>query len=207
MFRLLEWLGETEGNDTVEQPSHRLLISDGFANVPVKNQYGKSFRFHDAFVSSNRALVINSMYTVCKGSCPQTSDVISELRKVLFPVFGHQLVFLSFTLEPEVDDCNALREYAKTFGASVDASDACDWHFLTSTPADIERLRKSLGFYDLNPKIDSDVTQHGNSLMIGNPIKDRWSSMVASLPMNQLTSTIRRVAGFTFEQRYGISQY
>jgi hypothetical protein len=41
-------------------------------------------------------------------------------------------------------------------------------------------------------------------LLFGNPDKDRWAVLPSSLRQGLLVEAVRRVAGFTFEQRYGI---
>ena len=123
---------------------------------------------------------------------------------MLSPVFGERLTFLSITLEPKIDTVAKLKEYAGFYDADREQVGLCGWHFLTGAGKDIEALRRSLGFYDLDPKVDGDVTQHASLLLCGNAGKDRWASMPVGLGKAELIRTIRRVAGFTFEQKYGI---
>jgi protein SCO1 len=181
-----------------------LRIADRFPNVELINQLNQSFAFREKFIRSGTSLVINSMYTTCRGSCPGTSATIKKLRRELYPVFKERLIFVSFTLEPEVDRPEKLAKYAQAYGAGVDQAGLCDWHFVTGTTTDIDRLRYALGFYNLNPRVDGDITQHGSSLLVGNPEKDRWSSHTAELSMRTLLESIRRTAGNTFQERYGI---
>lgn len=185
-------------------PPPRLRVCDGFANVRVVDQFGRSFRFRDDFVDG-RALIINSMYTTCRGSCPTTGATLKKLRVELSKVFGKKLTILSFTLEPEVDTASVLHEFADRLDANKRNDDLCDWHFLTGTPEVIKELRYSLNFYDLNPKVDGDITQHDATLLFGNSTSDRWASLPAGVRHENLSSTIRRVAGFTTEQRFGLA--
>jgi protein SCO1/2 len=90
------------------------------------------------------------------------------------------------------------------YGAHERKKNVCDWQFLTGTKADTDRLRRSLGFYDLDPAVDSDITQHDSLLLFGNSTTDRWAVLPAALRLPLLIEAVRRVAGFTFEQRYGI---
>lgn len=180
-------------------------ISDAIPNISMTNQFGESVRFRDQFVRPRKALVINTVYTTCKGSCPGTSAAIEKLRKTLSPVFGDSLSFLSFTVEPQVDTPKVLRTYAGFFGAGERNKDLCDWYFLRATKPDTDRLRRSLGLFDLDPRIDQDVTEHASLLVVGNLDTDRWCSLPAELRISTLIESIRRIAGFTFEQRYGIS--
>ena len=181
-----------------------LRIADRFPNVELVNQHNQSFAFRDMFMRAGKSVVINSMYTTCRGSCPGTSAMIKKLRRELYPIFQERLIFVSFTLEPEVDRPEQLAKYAHAYGAGTNQEGLCDWHFVTGATSAIDQLRYALGFYNLNPRIDGDITQHGSSLLVGNPEKDRWSSHVAELSMSSLIASIRRTAGNTFQERYGI---
>lgn len=200
-FPLLKIL-ELLGGETEEPP--RLRICDRYANVELENQFGEKLSFHERFIARGRALVFNTMFTTCRGTCPGTSATIQSLREALSPVFGERLSFVSLSIDPIVDTPARLLEYARGYGAWKSRPNLCDWHFLTGRRADVEKLRRSLGFYDLDPRVDQDVTQHASTLMFGNSTTDRWSTMPSALSMNQLTTSIRRVAGFTFEQKFGI---
>lgn len=182
----------------------RLKICNRYANSRLENQLGESIRFRERFIDDGRALVMNTMYTTCRGTCPGTSTTIESLREQLSPVFGSRLTFVSLSIDPIVDNRQKLTSYAKLYGADRPREGLCEWHFLTGTLAQVTELRRSLGFYDLNPRVDADVTQHASTLMFGNSTNDRWASMPAELPESQLVAAIRRVAGFTFEQKYGI---
>lgn len=182
----------------------RYRICDHYANVSLRNQFDESLRFHRHFVADGRALLINTMYTTCRGSCPITSTVLQSLREVLSPIFGTRLSIVSLSIDPQIDSPERLRNYAARYGADRRRAELCEWHFLTGKVADVDTLRRSLGFYDLNPQVDRDITQHASTLLFGNSTSDRWASLPASLSKSSLISTIRRIAGFTFEQRYAI---
>lgn len=198
ILRLLEAIGAQSN----EPP--RLKIADTFANVPLRNQFGESIRFHDRFVSDGRALIINTMFTTCRGTCPGTSATLETLRKTMSLVFGRRLSIVSISIDPEVDDPKRLLEYSGMFGAERPRADLCEWQFVTGAPRDIDRLRWSLGFFDLDPRRDQDITQHAATLLFGNSTSDRWSTIPAEMKSSLIVSTIRRVAGFTFEQKYGL---
>ena len=182
----------------------RLRITDSWPNVELLNQFGRELRFRDAFLADDRALIINPMYTTCRGSCPGTSATLEELREVLAPVFGRTLTIVSFSVDPVVDRPGKLLSYAKVYGADQTGPDRPDWQFVTGDAAEIERLRRALGFYDLDPRVDRDPARHAATLLFGNSRTDRWSTLPSALRLPLLTETIRRVAGTTFEQRYGI---
>ena len=186
-----------------QEPKSELKISDRFSNVSLLNQFGERVQFHDRFVNG-QALVINTMFTVCRGTCSGTSAMIRQLREEVSPLFGKQMTFLSITLDPEFDSPRVLKEYAEIYGAERRQDDLCEWQFLTGSSESIDQLRKSLGFYDLNPKIDRDINRHAAQILFGNTKTDRWASLPSGLRKPLLIETMRRVSGYTFEQKYGI---
>jgi len=189
-----------------EVPNPELKIADTFPNLELTNQFGEQVRLREDFVNQGTALIINTMYSTCRGSCPGTSAMIESLRKDLSPVFGKRLTFLSFTLEPHVDTPEVLRDYAQMFGAGRPKPKLSDWHFLTAPAETIQILRKTLGFFDLDPNVDQDITQHASLLLVGNPATDRWCMLPAELRKSTLKESIRRLVGVTFEERYGIRE-
>ncbi|WP_337177232.1 SCO family protein [Paludisphaera sp.] len=199
LWNLLTRLGE----DGPPAPP-RLRRCDRFANAPVVDQFGERLRFRDAFVDG-RALIVNTMYTVCRGTCPGTSERLQTLRERLAPTFTDRLTIVSLSIDPARDDPRALRRFATIYDAETRPGPGIpDWRFLTGAPADVDRLRRSLDFYDLDPAVDEDPTRHASTLLFGNTTTDRWANLPAELPEAELIRTIRRVAGFTFEERYGI---
>jgi protein SCO1/2 len=109
------------------------------------------------------------------------------------------------TIDPVNDTREVLAEYAAQFKAMTpSAPDQCDWHFLTGTPDDIETLRRSLGFYDLDRRVDADITRHAAMLLFGNDRTDRWSTSPTQLRDGLIFEPIRRTLGETTQERYGI---
>lgn len=200
MARLIWNLLMKLGEDPAPRPARR---SGRFANVPLVDQFGTRLMFRDAFVDG-RALIVNTMFTVCRGTCPGTSATLESLRATLSPVFGQRLTIVSLSIDPERDGPAALRQFASLYGADRRRPELCDWRFVTGRPADVDRLRRSLNFYDLDPAVDADPTQHAALLLFGNSQSDRWAALPADLREPLLIEAIRRVAGFTFEQKYGI---
>jgi protein SCO1 len=83
----------------------------------------------------------------------------------------------SFTLEPERDRPEALKRYAEIYNVQP------GWQYLTGTKDDMELLRTTLKFNDIDPVTDEDRTQHIGIVRFGNDALDRWSACPAlSLP-------------------------
>ena len=68
----------------------------------------------------------------------------------------------SITLLPDFDAPKVLKKYA------ADNKVGPGWQFLTGKFSDIKIVRRKLGFYYLDPKVDSDRTQHAGVVRIGN---------------------------------------
>ena len=188
----------------IDAPPPRARRSDLFADVPVINQFGQKFRFKEDFIKG-RAVIINTMFTICRGSCPGTSATLQRLRVPLSKLFGKRVTILSISIDPSNDTPAALKEYANDYGASKPGAAAeCDWHFLTSTQEHIETLRRSLGFYDLNAKVDADISRHAALLLFGNDKTDRWATSPAQIRDGLIWEPLRRILGTTTQERFGI---
>jgi protein SCO1/2 len=149
-------------------------------------------------------VLINTMYTTCRGSCPTTGTVLMKLRRDLTKLFGSRIALVSMTLEPQVDTVAVMRRYSEDYGAGIPRDDLCPWHFVTGQPQAMDRLRRSLDFFDLDPRVDQDLSQHDATLLFGNDRSDRWANLPAAVRYGQLLATIRRIVGESFEERYGI---
>lgn len=64
------------------------------------------------------------------------------------------------------------------------------WLFLTGKRDDIERIRHKLGFYDPDPVIDQDKTQHTGMLRSGNEALHRWVACPALSNPEQIANSI-----------------
>jgi cytochrome oxidase Cu insertion factor (SCO1/SenC/PrrC family) len=72
------------------------------------------------------------VFTRCAGPCPMMTQKMSDLQAAV-PNPGVKLV--SFSLDPDYDTPEVLRQYAKEFGA-----DSRRWHFLTGERDEILRV-------------------------------------------------------------------
>jgi protein SCO1/2 len=79
----------------------------------------------------------------------------------------------SITLAPAQDTPAVLNRYAWSFGVSP------GWSFLTGNPADIELLRRKLGFAWSNPTRDAARENHTGNLRYGNEKMQWWAACPA----------------------------
>jgi protein SCO1 len=125
------------------------------------------------------------MFTTCGSGCPLTTANLAQVRKALMDS-GRDVTFLSISLDPEHDTPEVLRAYARAYGIGP------GWHFLTGERADIERLRRKLGAYDLDPQIDADLRQHVGLVILGNEPVGRWITLPALSKPVRIRQAIER---------------
>ena len=160
--------------------------SDGFPNILLQTQDGKSVRFYDDLVK-DKTVLVNFIYTSCQKSCSPTTANLARVHKLLGDRVGRDLFLLSISLDPAVDRPKTLKEYAARFGQFQ------GWYFLTGNETEIEGLRRKLGLYDLDPVIDTDKTQHVGIVIVGNDSTNRWSSLPVLMDPRQLAQTVLRI--------------
>ena len=138
-------------------------------NVPVIDQFGRARSFYDHLVR-DRMVLVNIFYTSCGATCPLVTQNLREVQDLLGARMGRDIFILSVSLQPELETPDVLRGYAAQWEARP------GWSFLTGRPADIERLRRGLGFASADPDYDRDKDSHTGMVRYGNDRLDRWAS-------------------------------
>ena len=138
-----------------------------FPNFLLRTHEGKEVRFYDDLIHGKH-VVINMMYADCQGLCPPMTANLVKVQQMLKDRVGKDIFIYSITLQPEKDTPKALKEYADMHGVKK------GWLYLTGKPADIEVLRRKLGFVDPDPERDKDKTNHIGLVRIGNEMTDMW---------------------------------
>ncbi|MBK7875889.1 MAG: SCO family protein [Planctomycetes bacterium] len=165
----------------------RRRAAEKFGDAPLLDQAGRERRVFSELVR-DRVVVVSFVYTRCQGSCPGTTANLVRVRDLLGERFGRDVTFVTFSLDPERDTPSDFADYAARHGITD------GWTFLTGGKERLEELRKDLGFYDLDPVIDADRTQHAATLIVGNEPRARWMHVPAALPAEALVRAIERVA-------------
>lgn len=144
-----------------------------FPNVVLRTHENKLVRFYDDLVKE-KIVIVNFMYVGCRdGTCPLTTANLVEVQKLLGERLGRDIFIYSITLDPEHDTAAVLQRYAKSVGVKP------GWLFLTGKDDDIEKLRKNLGFVDLDPVVDADKSQHIGVIKFGIEPLERWGTCPA----------------------------
>ena len=140
-----------------------------FPNAELQTQDGKTVWFYDDLIK-DKIVTINFFYAKCEGICPTVTANLARVQRIFGDRVGREIFMNSISLKPEHDTPAVLKEYAEMFKAKP------GWTFLTGKPTDIELLRRSLGFTNLDPVLDKDKSQHIGNVRYGNEPLMLWAA-------------------------------
>jgi protein SCO1/2 len=102
---------------------------------------GKRF---DLASLEGKVVLVSFVYTTCTGICPGTTQAMARAKHALeeAKLWGDSVQFVSITLDPERDDPEVLRRYAKLFRADDPA-----WHFLAGPPEEVRSAIAAWGMW------------------------------------------------------------
>ena len=152
----------------VKTPRER-LAERSFPNVTLTTHQGKKVKFYDDLLK-DKIVLINFMYVKCEGSCPGTTANLARVQQLLGDRVGKDIFMYSITLKADEDTPADLAAYVDAYGVGP------GWTFLTGPASNTELLRRRLGFADVDPARDRDVTQHSGIVVFGNEPYDSWSA-------------------------------
>jgi protein SCO1/2 len=140
-----------------------------FPDLVLTTHEGKKVRFYEDLMK-DKIVIINMMYAKCEGICPPITSNLVKVQKMFGDRMGQDIFMYSFTLKPEQDTPEVLKKYAEAHKVRK------GWTFLTGSAADMELVRRKLGYTDPDPKLDSDKSNHTGMLKYGNEPLMRWGS-------------------------------
>lgn len=187
-----EWLKSLAGGVFLPSPlasnaqGMRSPAPPRFPNVPVVTHEGKTLRFYDDLVRG-KIVAFNMMYTVCTGICPASTATLLQVQQALAPRLGRDVFMYSMTLQPQLDDPRALREYMDRYGVQP------GWTYLTGKPKDMDLLRRALGFVESDPVLDSDLLTHTGMVRAGNEALNRWLMVPTFTAPRRIISALQRL--------------
>jgi protein SCO1/2 len=164
-------------------PPRELIRQRHFPNLQLITHQGKKVRFYDDLIK-DRKVIINFMFTSCANACPLVTANLVRVQRLLHDRIGQDIHMYSITLDPEVDTPDQLRRYAAKQGVGP------GWLFLSGKPADIELLRRSLGFVQRNPLRDADKTNHIGVIRFGTEACMRWAACPGLAPADWVATSI-----------------
>jgi protein SCO1 len=184
----LKWLGGAALTPVLASTNSLQVAHAGpragyFPNTLVQTHDGKSLRFYDDLVQG-KVVVFNMMYTVCTGICPGNTANLRAVQDALGTRLGKDIFMVSMTLQPQFDTPRALRDYVKRYEIGP------GWTFITGKPAEMEVIRRRMGFYNSDPNQDADLANHTGMVRVGNEKLDRWFMMPALARPAQIARAI-----------------
>ena len=157
-----------------------------FPDVTLVSHEGKKLRLYEDLVK-DRIVVMNFFYATCEGICvPVTSNLV-RVQTLLRNRVGKDIFMYSFTLKPKMDTPKVLKDYAERFQVGP------GWTFLTGDPADLESVRRHMGFTDPDPARDADKTNHTGMVRYGNEPLQLWAACPGMSKATSLAHSILSV--------------
>ncbi len=154
-------------------------------NVPLITHNGDEVMFYDDMVRDKVILLNFFMITCSEGRCPRAMANIKKVQDLLGDRMGRDVFFLSITLRPEVEGPRALQAYAEAIGAGP------GWTFLTGEAGNVDTLRRGLGFADIDPEQDQDLSNHIGMARYGDDKLNRWGAVALRSSASNIAGTFK----------------
>jgi cytochrome oxidase Cu insertion factor (SCO1/SenC/PrrC family) len=155
-----------------------------FTDVLLTNQDGKKVRLYTDLLK-DRVVVMNAFFASCSGACSMTMPRLKELQvKLAEANLGQRVHLLSFTVDPEADTTQVLKNYAESMGAKP------GWDFLTGDKEAMDTALKLLGF----KKETAEAKEaHGSLFIVGNVSTARLRKPVGFPSLAQLEALVQQI--------------
>jgi protein SCO1/2 len=173
--------------------------ANDFPNVKLKTQDGKVLRFYEDLIK-DKIVIINFMYTQCKGICETGTANLVQVQKALGDHLGRDVFIYSITLDSGHDTPEVLKSYAENHGAMP------GWIFLTGNAEDITSLRNELGLSKLSPDLQRELglaikdskpgagqKQHSGMVLIGYDAFNKWEKVSITSRPDHILEVIERM--------------
>ena len=155
-----------------------------FPNVTLVTHENRKVRFYDDLVKG-KIVLFNFFYTRCEGVCIPATANLRKVQNLLGDRVGRDIFMYSISLKPEEDTPSDLKDYREAYDITGPG-----WTFLTGPKANCELLRRRLGFADVDPERDRDVTQHSGLVVFGNEPLDSWTACPALATATEIVKAV-----------------
>jgi protein SCO1/2 len=163
----------------------RVARSGMLPNVPLLTHNRRAVNFYDDLIRDKTVLLNFFLVQCTDGKCPLATATLRHVQDELGERMGRDVFIYSITLQPQLDTPDILKAYADNFAPRP------GWEFLTGKPADIEFLRRSLGYVDRDPERDRDPTNHIGMARYGNDALERWGAVSLRSTPENIASTFK----------------
>jgi protein SCO1 len=157
--------------------------TDVLPNVTFTDQFGKPVALSSL---KGKLVLVDFIYTSCASVCPRLTARMNEVAKKLGTEVGQKITIVSFTLDPEHDTPEKLRNYAAAQGIAGNG-----WLFLTGEPAQIDQ---ELARFQLVRQRESDgsVTHNVAAFLIGPDGREIRQYNALDVPIDTIVSDVDR---------------
>lgn len=157
-----------------------------FPDVVLTTQEGKEVKLYDDLIK-DKIVLLNFFYVKCEGVCMPITMNLKRVQALFGERMGRDIFINSFTLKPQEDTVDSLRQYAEMHHVKP------GWSFLTGSVADMELLRHKLGYVDPDPNYDKDLTNHMGIIKYGNEPLERWGGTPAMRDADAIVKSVLAV--------------
>jgi protein SCO1 len=155
--------------------------ADVLPNVTFTDQFGKPVALSSL---KGKLVLVDFIYTSCASVCPRITGRMNQVAKKLGAEVGQDVTIVSFTLDPEHDTPQKLRNYAEAQGITGNG-----WLFLTGEPALIDQ---ELARFQLVRQRESDgsVTHNVAAFLVGPDGREIRQYNALDVPIDTIVSDI-----------------
>ena len=154
-----------------------------FPNIVLTTHEGRKVKLYDDLVK-DKIVIFNMMYAKCEGVCVPITRNLLRVQQLLGARMNKDIFMYSFTLKPQEDSVEALMHYAHMHKVKP------GWLFLTGSVADMELVRRKLGYVDPDPEVDKDRSNHIGVIKYGNEPLERWGGCPGLSPPDWIVETL-----------------
>jgi protein SCO1 len=154
-----------------------------FPNIALTNQFGKKVLLYDDLIK-DKIVIFNMFYAKCEGICTPVTRNLVKVHQLLGDRMGRDVFMFSISLKPQEDTPEHLEHYAHMHKIGR------GWSLLTGSVNDIETIRRKLGFYDSDPVVDKDRSNHIGVVKYGNEPLERWGGCPAMSKPTWIVKTV-----------------
>jgi protein SCO1 len=171
---------ETQPKSASPDQSPKLELVSGKVSIPdvtLCNQDGQPVNVARD-LAQGKLLVMNFIFTTCKGVCPPMGVNFGQLQARLGDRVGRDVNLVSVSVDPVTDTPDRLKTWAKQFGASA------GWTLLTGPKQDVDRFLKSVGVFAANK------TEHSPFILVGRVSNGSWQRIHGLTTIDKLSEVI-----------------
>lgn len=150
--RYLPKIDSTKGEPLMGKvilPDGREIIDTIYNRIPAFKLIDQDSQLVDQSIVKNKIYVADFFFTRCGTICPKLSSQLTRVQDIFQE--NPDIVFLSYTVDPEHDRPKQLKEYAQKYSAIPGK-----WYFLTGSKSEIYDLAMH-GYY--LPVVDKNVPE------------------------------------------------